>query len=147
VGAGEIQFEGIYPGILAAPDQLAPCVLVVFLHDRGDEYPLRAHVLRVHEFTQSHLELQVTDQVDVFPADDLLPVVRHQLPVARGDIDDLGAPRLAVFAITPPKPSLKARLMTFTIVPGGTNPIAKAVVIFNPSTVVASLLISLLRIA
>jgi hypothetical protein len=38
--AGEIQFEGVHPSIMATLDDLAPRVLVVFLHHRCDQDPL-----------------------------------------------------------------------------------------------------------
>src|ERR1700712_949121 len=48
------------------------------------------------------------------------------------------ASRLTVFAITPPQPSRKARLITLRLVPGGPEPMTKGLGSFRPSTVVAS---------
>src|ERR1051326_6458375 len=47
------------------------------------------------------------------------------------------ASRLTVFAMTAPQPSLKARLMTLRLVPGGPEPMTKGLGSFRPSTVVA----------
>src|SRR5476651_949140 len=48
------------------------------------------------------------------------------------------ASRLTVLAMTAPQPSLKARLMTLRLVPGGPEPMTKGLGSFRPSTVVAS---------
>ena len=45
VRAGEVQLEGIDAGVLAALDDLDPGVLVVLLHDRGDEDAVGVRVL------------------------------------------------------------------------------------------------------
>src|SRR6201746_2238036 len=48
------------------------------------------------------------------------------------------ASRLTVLAMTAPQPSLKARLMTLRLVPGGPEPMTNGLGSFRPSTVVAS---------
>ena len=90
VRTGKVEFEGIHPGLLTPFDDLDPGILVVFLHDRGDEDAFRVGVLGFLEFLQPDGKRPVADQFDVFPANDLRLVLREQLAIARSDIDDLG---------------------------------------------------------
>ena len=72
VRAGEVQLERIDAGVLAALDDLDPGVLVVLLHDRGDQHAVGVLVFALLEFVEPDLEPPIADQLDVFPADDLL---------------------------------------------------------------------------
>mmetsp|Transcript_69898 Transcript_69898/g.221441 ORF Transcript_69898/g.221441 Transcript_69898/m.221441 type:complete len:210 (+) Transcript_69898:780-1409(+) len=91
VGAGEVHLEHVHAHLLAAADQLLPGVLVVFLHNRGDQHAVGVLVLEPFELFQHHLQGTVRDELDVLPPDDLLVVaLGAELGVARGDIDDLG---------------------------------------------------------
>ena len=79
VRAGEVQLERIdarRPGTL---DDLDPGVLVVLLHDRGDQHAVRILVFALLEFVDPDLERPIADQLDVFPADHLLAVCRMSL--------------------------------------------------------------------
>ncbi len=89
VGAGEVEFETVHPGGLAALHELDPGVLVELLHDGGDERAGGLGVLAAFELVLPEFEGAVADELDVFPADDLA-AERVGFGVARGDVDDLG---------------------------------------------------------
>ncbi len=91
MGAGKIQFEGIHARILAALDDFTPRVLVILFHHGGDEYAFGVGILGFLELVQPRFKLPIADQLDVFPADHLLAIARHELGIAGADVDDFRA--------------------------------------------------------
>ena len=124
--AGEVQLEPIDAGRLHALDDLDPRVLVVLLHDRGDDDAVGVLVLELLELVDPDLERPIGDQLDVLPAEDLLGLFRCAGGrSAAATLTTLEASRLIVLAMTAPQPSSNALPMTLALVPGGPEPMTK----------------------
>ena len=91
VGAGEVEFEGIDTGVLATLGNFAPRVFVELFHDGSDEHSVGIFVFALLEFVEPFVERAVADELDVFPADHFLAVVRFQFGIAGTDVDDFGS--------------------------------------------------------
>ena len=70
VRAGHVELERIAAGVLAAFDDFVPGVVVVFLHDRGDENAFGVLVFDLLEFFDPGFEAAIGDELDIFPAVD-----------------------------------------------------------------------------
>src|SRR3989442_342725 len=86
--AGEVELKRVYPRRLRALDDLHPRILVVFLHDRGDDDAAGVFVLELLELIDPDLERAVGDQLDVLPAINLLRFLGTQTGIARRNVDD-----------------------------------------------------------
>jgi hypothetical protein len=61
VRAGEIQLKRIDARAFAALDDLAPRILVVFLHDRRDQHAGRVHIFALFKFVDPDLEFPIAN--------------------------------------------------------------------------------------
>jgi hypothetical protein len=91
MGAGEVELQGIDPGLLDAADDLLPGLLAVLLHHRGDQHLVRVALLELAKLVQPGGERPVGDELDVLEAQgDLVVFPSAQLAVPRGGVDHLG---------------------------------------------------------
>src|SRR5436190_1678762 len=85
--ARHVQFKRIASGVLTALDDLVPGIAIVFLHDRGDENPLRVLVFDLLEFVDPGFKTAIGNQLDVLPTVNLAGLAASQPRVSGLNVD------------------------------------------------------------